>query len=133
MSQPTRAAFVEFLHRLLADHPGPVSVTVTGDDDKPLLVARLPAADTDPEPAAPPVPSVKVRHCRKDILHVLSGAPSRMTAQQILTALSAMNVEWSDRTIQSELAEMLRAGVLTNDQAANPRGYAIAAGDADAP
>jgi hypothetical protein len=122
MSQPTRAAFVEFLRRLLADYPGPVSVTVTGDDDKPLLVARLPAADNDPEPAAPPVPSVKVRHCRKDILWVLENANGRVTFQQIMTALGALNIEWSERVIQLELAAMTKEGAINNRQEEHPRG-----------
>jgi hypothetical protein len=57
----------------------------------------------------------------------------RVTAKQILTALAAMNIEWSDRVIHSELADMIRQGQLDNDQDHHPRGYALVAKEVGPP
>jgi hypothetical protein len=67
-----------------------------------------------------------VSGCRADILTVLHAAGQRLTTNRILDALEEAGMIHGESTVKMALAEMVRTGVLTNDNRAEPKGYAIA-------
>lgn len=63
--------------------------------------------------------------CIADILDVLEKAGKPLTTTRILAALSQAGKEWSDRTVSTYLALMVRDGTLENPEGAKPRGYRL--------
>jgi hypothetical protein len=61
------------------------------------------------------------------ILRVLKEASHRMTGEQILMALRERDPNTSKRTVWERLTAMRKAGILDNDQSADPKGYGLAA------
>jgi hypothetical protein len=64
--------------------------------------------------------------CLADIQTVLGLAGKRLTTAGILDALAAAGLDWSESTVKGTLSAAVDAGNLTNDQRANPKGYALA-------
>lgn len=63
--------------------------------------------------------------CLRDICLVLRQAGRRLTTTGILDALAKGGLGWGEATVKFTLSAAVEAGILTNDQKANPRGYSI--------
>jgi hypothetical protein len=63
--------------------------------------------------------------CRADILTVLRAAGQRLTTNRILDALEEAGMIHGESTVKMALAEMVRSGILSNDNRAEPKGYAV--------
>ena len=60
-----------------------------------------------------------------DILKVLREVGAPMTCMRLMEEFARRGLEWSKRSVDSYLAEMVRDGTLENPEAARPRGYRL--------
>ena len=130
-------SFVECLVSVHHVHPIRVRVDIEEDPDHPLswrlkemagALSWQPNGQTSPERAeevSNPDAETHFSACIPDILDVLEKAAKPLTTTRILAALSQAGKEWSDRTVSTYLALMVRDGTLENPEGAKPRGYRL--------
>lgn len=63
--------------------------------------------------------------CRKRILTVLEDAGRRLILAEIMDEFQSRRYEDSERTVQRHLAELIKDGLIDNDQDADPSGYGL--------
>lgn len=74
----------------------------------------------------PPVnPLDQLTECQRDILDAVRAAEKRLTGEDIKRALQAAEKLHGDSTINHTLAEMIKAGLLTNRKDSYGKGYGL--------
>jgi hypothetical protein len=109
---------------LLAHHGRlgrPTAVEVHFDAHLELVrvVISLPPLPPPPDPAEEPHAALL------DIVALLARTGRRLTTMQILEGLEKQGTPHGESTVRKVLAAAVDAGRLTNDQAANPKGYGL--------
>jgi hypothetical protein len=62
-----------------------------------------------------------------DVLRVLRAAGTPLTGTRIMEEMARAGIEWSKRSVDGYLAEMVADGTLENPDGARPRGYRLPA------
>lgn len=70
----------------------------------------------------------RVIGCPRDTLNILDSATQRMTAEEIMSALSRQGTPHNETKVKTTLSVMVDLGILDNEPRANPRGYRLLPG-----
>src|SRR5262249_45029647 len=97
-----------------------VEVRTRGGARPTVVETTLGGVGDDPQ-GRPARPSV----CRNDVFRVLKEAGHRLTLEGIEDALMRAGLDWSGRTVQRQLKDLLAEGKVDNRQDGTGKGYGL--------
>lgn len=115
---PDRAAAMAALGAILDRLSEPAIIIV---QTRGVQLASL-RIDPPPPATAPPPPE---HPCRRQIRRVLTDAGRRLLLREIMDEFAERGIEFSERTVDRQIADLRREGAVDRDDGASPPGYGL--------